>query len=492
MKRKIIYTFLMLFIFSLAGYNNVFGKNKIDLEKINVASNKQWKIKFNRKLDVSTINKGVTVVDSKGNNIDVQTEVQDNTLIVKCPKQGYKSGETYFIKMNNNLKSVKKSFLDKDYILKFTIEKQEKFKLGDDRLLTEYNYLIDGKRVGLVTNQTGVNSQGKSMIDELANYKKAEFNALYGPEHGINGQASAGDYVKSYIDEKLKIPVYSLYNDTRMPTEDMLQGIDVLVFDIQDIGARSYTYMSTLNYCMTAAAKYNKQIIVLDRPNPLGGEIMDGPILEDKYKTFVGVDNLPMTHGMTAGELAKFFNRKINAELVVVPMNGYKRNMIFQDTGLDWVQSSPYIPNITSVFCYNATGLGEGTGIFQRDYFKWVGGKGIDSDNFASLLNNANLPGVTFIPEGTPSAGGVRLKVTDYHTFNPAKTGIYVLAYAHSLNRFEVPKSGERIIMFDKIMGTDMIGKYLEEGYTPQHIEEKYRVELEKFKEERKKYLIYN
>ncbi|SDG94843.1 DUF1343 domain-containing protein [Aneurinibacillus thermoaerophilus] len=366
------------------------------------------------------------------------------------------------------------------------------FKLGNEVFLEKYAYLINGKRVGLVTNQTGVNSQGKSTISVLAEYPHATLTALYGPEHGIDGKAKAGAYVESSMHPTLKIPIYSLYGKTRMPTAKMLENIDVLVFDIQDIGARSYTYISTLNYCMKAAKQNNKTIVVLDRPNPLGGTIVEGPVLEDKYKSFVGVDNLPMTHGMTIGELALFFNRNIGADLHVVPMEGYTRDMIFQDTGLRWVQSSPLIPDLQSVFGYAATGLGEGTGIFQADAFKWIGGKGIDSKKYAALLNKAGLPGVTFIPEKRGSAGGVRLKITNYHAFNPAKTGIYALAYAHSLNKFKVPKSGKTIVMFDKIMGTDKIGKYLSQGLSPQQIEANYAPQLNKFKQERKQYLIYN
>ncbi|MGV8982552.1 DUF1343 domain-containing protein [Clostridium sp.] len=365
------------------------------------------------------------------------------------------------------------------------------FKLGDELLFTKHSELIKGKKIGLITNQTGVNSRDESIITLLSNYRYTNLVALYSPEHGLDGQAKAGDYVKSYTHQSLNIPVYSLYGDTREPTRDMLSNIDVLIFDIQDIGARSYTYISTLNYCMVAAAKYNKQIIVLDRPNPLGEQIIDGPMLEDKYMTFVGVDNLPICHGMTAGELANFFNRKIGANLTVVAMEGYRRDMIFQDTKLKWTKSSPRMPDIDSVFCYCATGIGEGTSIGQEDFFKWVGGAGIDSDKYAKLLTDANLPGVNFIAENKGDSGGVKLKITDYRKFNPAKTGIYVLAYAHSLNNFEVPKSGKTIVMFDKIMGTDKIGGYLEKGYTPEQIESTYKIALEGFKKERQKYLIY-
>ncbi|MEW6541968.1 MAG: exo-beta-N-acetylmuramidase NamZ domain-containing protein [Bacillota bacterium] len=366
------------------------------------------------------------------------------------------------------------------------------FKLGNERLMEEYHHLIAGKRVGLVTNQSGVNSRGESTIDVLAKDKTVRLTALYGPEHGIDGKAKAGEYVESYVHPALKIPVYSLYGATRMPTAEMLRGVDVLLFDVQDIGARSYTYMSTLNYCMVAAAKHKVPVVVLDRPNPLGGVIVEGPVLEDRFVSFVGVDNLPMSHGMTAGELARFYNRKIGADLTVVPMAGYARTMIFQDTGLKWVQTSPNIPDLEAVFGYGATGLGEGTGIFQADKFRWIGGKGVDARKFADLLNRAGLPGVVFVPETRGDAGGVRLNIVNYRTFNPARSGIYALAYARSLSGFKVPKSTpNNIVMFDKIMGTDKMGQYLEEGLSPGEIEARYAPALNRFKAEREKYLIY-
>ncbi|MDD4048778.1 MAG: DUF1343 domain-containing protein, partial [Clostridia bacterium] len=366
------------------------------------------------------------------------------------------------------------------------------FKLGNENLMSSYHHLIAGKRVGLITNQSGVNSQGESTIDVLANDSTVDLVALYGPEHGIDGQAGAGEYIESYIHKELGIPVYSLYGKTRKPSESMLADVEVILFDVQDIGARTYTYISTLNYCIKAAKECEKTIIVLDRPNPLGGVIVDGWVLEDQFETFVGVDNLPTAHGMTVGELALYFNRDIGADVRVVPMEGYSRETIYQDTGLPWIATSPNIPDIDSVFGYMSTGLGEGTGIFQADKFKWIGGKGIDAFAFANLLNQAQLSGVTFIPEVRGSAGGVRLVINDYRLFNPAKTGIYALTYAHSLNSFKVPKSGKTTVMFDKIMGTDKIGIYLEQGLTPQEIDAKNLTRLNSFKEERKKYLIYS
>ncbi|MFW6134731.1 MAG: DUF1343 domain-containing protein [Elusimicrobiota bacterium] len=364
-------------------------------------------------------------------------------------------------------------------------------KLGNEVLLENYYHLIEGKRVGLITNQTGVDSRGVHFIDKLLETRGPKLIALYTPEHGLDGIAKAGAWVNSYLHDQYDIPVYSLYGKTRMPTKEMLLDIEVLLFDIQDIGARTYTYMSTLQYCLIAAEKYNKPIIVLDRPNPLGGLIVDGPLLEDNLKSFMGVDNLPMAHGMTAGELAFFYNRKIGADLTVIAMDGYHRAMSFNDTGLPFVQTSPNIPDITSLYGYMATGLGEGTGVFQRDQFRWIGGKGLDSVQYAKLLNEAELPGVYFVPEERDTAGGVRLEIYDFHTFNPAKSGIYALAYAFLLGDFHIPRSTpDNIVMFDKIMGTDKIGNYLGQGFTPQQIEGSYAPELQRFREEREQYLI--
>jgi uncharacterized protein YbbC (DUF1343 family) len=352
------------------------------------------------------------------------------------------------------------------------------------------SYLIQGKKVGLVTNQSGVNSSGKSTIAVLDELPDTQLVALYGPEHGIDGSAKAGAYVESYIHSTLDIPVYSLYGATRMPTAQMLSEIELLLFDVQDIGARSYTYISTLNYCMVAAEKYNVPIAVLDRPNPLGGLIVDGPVMEERFISFVGVDTLPMAHGMTVGELALYFNRKIGADLTVVPMEGYTRKMIYQDTGLNWVQTSPNIPDLLSVFGYMVAGLGEGTGVFQAEQFKWVGGRGLDEVEYARLLNSASLPGIIFIPEKRGDAGGVRLNITDYHLFNPARTGIYILSYAFSLGDFKVPKSNGTIVMFDKIMGTAKMGEALEQGLTPQQIEALFLPTLQNFRNVREAYLL--
>ena len=368
----------------------------------------------------------------------------------------------------------------------------ERVVLGNERLLNEFEYLIKDKKVGLVTNQTGVDENMTKTVDKLASYGGANLTAVYSPEHGLDGTKAAGQYVDSYIDSTYNLPVYSLYGKTREPSKAMLENVDVLVFDMQDIGSRTYTYMSTLNYVMRAAKKYNKPVVVLDRPNPLGGNIVEGYIAQDKYLTFVGVDNLPIAHGMTCGELAQFFNRKIGANITVVPMKNYSRDMIWQDTGLTFVATSPNIPNITSAFGYIAAGMGEGTTVGQADKFTWVGSAGLDSKKFADKLNSYKLPGITFTAETKGSRGGAKFNITDYHTFNPTKTSIYILTTANSMKKLTVPVESNKVIpMFEKIWGSNRFGLALKNNWSAEKVIESYQKELDNFKKEREKYLLY-
>ena len=363
--------------------------------------------------------------------------------------------------------------------------------LGNERLFTEYRSLIDNKRVGLITNQTGVDAKGVPVAEKIKAYPNAKLVALYSPEHGLDGKQTAGAYVASYYDKKMNLPVYSLYGPTRKPSRDMLKGVDVLVYDMQDIGSRTYTYISTLQNVMLAAKENNIPIVVLDRPNPLGGEIVEGFLRETRFKSFVGIDKMPMAHGMTVGELGQFFNREIGADLTVVPMKNWTRSMVWQDTGLPFAQTSPNIPNLESAFLYMATGSGEETGIGQGEYFRWVGGRNINSNEYARRLNGANLPGVTFTPAPKGSRGGVRLKVTDWHTFNPARTGIYTLAVANQMRPMNVPICKKPYSMFYLVQGSEEIARLFRAGASPETIVKAYEKDVNAFKAQREPYLLY-
>ncbi len=231
------------------------------------------------------------------------------------------------------------------------------------RVFTFIFEILKGKKVGLITNPTGVSRDLQSCIDLIFNAPGVSLTALYGPEHGVRGEFTAGETIGSSTDPSTGLPVYSLYGSTRKPTADMLKGIEVLVYDIQDIGSRSYTYISTLGLAMEAAAENNIPFLVLDRPNPLGGERMEGPLVQEGFTSFVSQYPVPYIHGMTVGELALFLNgegllkdgEKCNLELI--KMSGWKRDMCFEETGLPWVPSSPHIPQAVTCYYYPATGI---------------------------------------------------------------------------------------------------------------------------------------
>lgn len=369
------------------------------------------------------------------------------------------------------------------------------FLLGNTVLFNgDHSYLYEGKRVGLLTNQTGVNAQGEKTIDVFHDDPDMNLAALFAPEHGIDGLATAGTLVESSVYPGYDIPVYSLFGETRRPTPEMLAEVDVLFVDLQDIGSRTYTYISTVQYALQACAEAGIPVVVLDRPNPVGGLIAEGPVMDPDYITFVGCDILPISHGMTMGELALYFNRTLNADLTVVPMQGYTRDMLWQDTGLSWMATSPNIPDITAAFCYMATGMGEGTGIRQKNAFQWVGGEGVDSAAFADALNEQKLPGIVFHAEDRDGEGGVSLEITDYRSFNPALTGLAVLAEAERLLHFPVPRTGEGDadrVMFEKLVGGTALSDWLEQGLTVWQMREAYGEELAVFKEAREEYLLY-
>jgi len=266
--------------------------------------------------------------------------------------------------------------------------------------------MLQGKRVGLVTNPTGVDSHLRSTIDILN--ENVNLTALFGPEHGVRGDFSAGDHVSDQVDPQTGVPVYSLYGKNRKPSAEVLENVDVIVYDIQDIGARSYTYISTMGLVMEAAAEHAKEVLVLDRPNPLNGKRVEGPLVEEGYHSFVSQYAIPYVYGLTCGELAIYLNAEgllkggVRCKLQVVPMEGWRRNMTFDQTGLQWVPTSPHIPDYRTAFYYPATGIiGEldpnMIGIGYTLPFQLLVTDSIDAALLSKAMNALNLEGVQAI-----------------------------------------------------------------------------------------------
>lgn len=387
--------------------------------------------------------------------------------------------------------------------------KKKKFELGVEVLLDDKKDLIEGKRVGLITNPTGVDQNLNSIVDILHNDPDVELTALYGPEHGVRGSAQAGEYVEYYIDEKTGLPVYSLYGKTKKPTPEMLENIDVLLFDIQDVGTRFYTYIYTMAYAMEAAKENNIPLIVLDRPNPQGGTKVEGPVLDMKYSSFVGNYSIPLRHGMTVGELAELFNEEfeIGAELTVVKMNGWKREMYYDDTSLPFVMPSPNMPTLETALVYPGAALIEGTNVSEgrgtTKPFELIGAPFINADDLAGHLNSLNLPGVTFraasfTPSFSKHAGqlshGIQIHVTHRDAFKPVETGLHIVKAIHDMypEDFEFrAENSAGISFFDNLMGNGWVREDIEEGKPVEEISSKWQKELKQFKKTREEYLLY-
>ncbi len=335
-----------------------------------------------------------------------------------------------------------------------------KVKVGSEQLMTdEYMPLLQGKRIGLVTNHTAVDSKMRSTFDllkEKASSKEFTIVALFAPEHGIKGNCYAGEDVQHQIDGD-SIPIYSLHGETKRPTTEMMKGIDLLIYDIQDLGSRAYTYITTLFYVMEEAAERGIPVLVLDRPNPINGITVDGPMLKEQWRSFLGYVNIPYCHGMTVGELARFFNveYKVGCKLAVVPMQGWKRRMNFQDTGLPWIPPSPNIPEATTALFYPSTGfLGElalvNIGVGYTLPFKLVGAPWIHAEKLANALNKQKFPGVHFESfHYRPFHGkfaqeechGILIVVTDHLSYKPVTTQFMIMGIIKSLYPKEFKES---------------------------------------------------
>jgi uncharacterized protein YbbC (DUF1343 family) len=389
-----------------------------------------------------------------------------------------------------------------------------KVELGIDRFFKEKQEdLLKGKKVGLITNHTGVDSELRTTVELFKTHaKEYTLKALFAPEHGIQGKAYAEETIEDGQDFH-GIPIYSLYGKTRRPTDQMLEGIDVLIYDIQDIGSRSYTYATTLYYVMEEAAKRNIALIVLDRPNPINGVIVDGPMLSDKWRSFIGYINVPYCHGMTIGELALFFNEEyhIGCQLKVVSMQGWKRTMSFKETGLSWIPTSPYIPEPDTPLFYASTGiLGElnivNLGGGYSLPFKLIGAPWINAHQFAQKLNAQKLPGVRFLPfHYRPFYGGhkgvdcqgVMILITDTLKYRPMAVQYLLLGMLKSLYPEKIMNhlsalEENRKKLFCQANGTDQILSILrEEKYIAWKLIDFQKEERQKFIELRKKYLLY-
>ncbi|MEW9108334.1 MAG: DUF1343 domain-containing protein [Cytobacillus gottheilii] len=388
-------------------------------------------------------------------------------------------------------------------------KKGKSFQLGVEVLLDKEKDLIKGKKVGLITNPTGVDQSLNSIVDVLHEDPETDLVALYGPEHGVRGSAQAGEYVEYYIDEKTGLPVYSLYGATRKPTPEMLEGVDVLLFDIQDVGTRFYTYIYTMAYAMEAAKENNIPFVVLDRPNPLGGLKVEGPVLDMKYSSFIGNYAIPLRHGMTVGELAKLFNEEfeIGADLQVVEMKGWKRSMYYDDTPLEFVMPSPNMPTLDTALAYPGGALIEGTNISEgrgtTKPFELIGAPFINGDDLAKSLNEKKLPGVTFraasfTPTFSKHAGslshGVQIHITDRDDFKPVEAGLQIVKTIHDLypDQFEFrAENSSGISFFDQLIGNGWVREDIESGKSVEEMKDKWENELRSFLKVRKQFLLY-
>ncbi|HEX4012942.1 MAG TPA: DUF1343 domain-containing protein [Candidatus Cybelea sp.] len=378
-----------------------------------------------------------------------------------------------------------------------------RIELGNEVFLRRAWRELNGRSIGLITNQSGVTSRLESIVDATLRQGKVRVKAIYAPEHGFRGDRNAGASVASYVDPQTHLPVYSLYGASKHPSSQMLDGVDVMCFDIQDVGSRAYTYISTMAYAMQAAKQFDKEFWVFDRPNPIGGAV-EGPILEPAYESFIGLYPIAMRHGMTIGELAALFNDRfgIGAKLHVVRMTGWRHSMIWPDTGLQWVATSPNIPDWQTTFVYPGTGLLDSAGInngsgYTKPFFL-AGALALDGTRLAARLNARNLPGVWFRPAAwTPYVGfwkgreltGVELMVFDPRRFVAVRSAVEILVAIRDLSPRSIDVAS--VAGLDRDWGTDSIRQDLLAGKGASEILEQWAPSVASFASLRKRYLLY-
>lgn len=385
-------------------------------------------------------------------------------------------------------------------------------KTGLEVLKASNFKILEGKRVGLITNPTGFDNNLKSTIDVLHEAKNVKLVALFGPEHGVRGDVHAGDKVENMTDAKTGLPVFSLYGKTRKATPEMLKDIDVLVYDIQDIGSRSFTYISTMGLAMEAAAENNIEFVVLDRPNPLGGEKVEGNLTEDGFISFVSQFKIPYIYGLTCGELAVMLNEENmlgkKCKLSVVVMEGWKRCMTFDETELQWVPSSPHIPQPISAIAYPISGiLGElgymSIGVGYTIPFQMFAAEWVEAEKLAERLNSYELPGLIFRPMHLKpfySVGvgknlqGVQVHVMDYKKAALSDVQFWVMQAVAELwpEKAVFANAGEgRYRMFDQVSGSDQIRLRFSKRHKFEDIKEYWYKDVESFRKLSQKYYLY-
>ena len=371
-----------------------------------------------------------------------------------------------------------------------------------------YSHLVKGHRVGLITNQTGISGSGKTTIDLLHDHPEINLVVLFAPEHGIRGRLKAGDKVPETTDIKTGLPILSLYSsDDHRPPRVGLDMIDTLIYDIQDVGSRAYTYIWSMAEAMAAVGEAGKNFVVLDRPNPLSCSQIDGPVTENKWLSFIGLYPIPRVYGMTVGELARYLNRehRLNCNLIIIPMAGYGRETNWETMNSDWVPPSPNIPTIESAQCFAATGtigvlgnvhIGIGTGY----PFQMFGATWLDNIHAASYLNQRGLPGVEFKEfQFYPTKGlfkgkkvnAVMLKIGDAHAFLPATTELYILGYLQKFYSGYFKWMPDKLEAFDKAMGTSKVRIGLSSGQSLETITNNWKKDLASFRSKIQPYLIY-
>ena len=408
------------------------------------------------------------------------------------------------------MKTIKGLFLS--ILLIFTASvSAAKVQTGIEVLRADGFKLLEGKRVGLTTNPTGVDSNLKSTIDILWEAENVNLVALYGPEHGVRGNVHAGDVVDNEVDKKTGLKMYSLYGKTKKPNKEMMDEIDVMVYDIQDNGCRSYTYISTMGMLMEACIEHGKELIVLDRPNPLGGEKIEGCLVEDGYISFVSQFKIPYLYGQTPGELALYLNAtdyENKCKLTVVEMKGWERNMTWDETGLEWIVASPHVPHGQSAVFYPVTGIfGEfgyiSIGVGYTLPFEVMGAPWISADTLAEAMNALELPGLEFRPiyykpyystfQGE-LCQGVQIHILDYEKARLSEVQFLVVQELMRLwpekDWFQLCNQ-KRFGMFDKVCGTNKIREMFGKRYQWEDIREYWYKDVEAYREASSKYYLY-